>query len=131
MRGRILSTFKGPDNRTTTGDQKLPRPPELWSPKADPPTDTETGFRCVRSSFPDRSTRPQGAPIPPTKTQAAVPDETLAHAELRMFRTALHEVVRQRLSDIGGRTAAPRTHGFDELARLPLRAVGARGNVDP
>jgi len=59
------------------------------------------------------------------------PRDSSPHVELRTFRTALHEVVRRRLSDIGGRTAAPRTLGFDELARLPLRAVGARGNVDP
>jgi hypothetical protein len=27
-----------PVGGTTTGDQKLPQPPELWSPKADPHT---------------------------------------------------------------------------------------------
>jgi len=39
-------------------------------------------------SFPDRSTRPQGAPIPPTKTQAAVRGETLAHAMRARLLTA-------------------------------------------
>ena len=32
-------------------------------------TRDRTWLKCVRSSFPDRSTRPQGAPIPPSLTR--------------------------------------------------------------
>ena len=83
--------------------------------------------RSLATTFGREGTLPVGCP----STSAHCAWGSLDRVELRTFRTALHEVVRRRLSDIGERTTAPRTHGFDELARLPLRAVGARGNVDP
>src|SRR5665811_632269 len=54
-----------------------------------------TWLRCVRSSFGDRdggrststtSMPMNGCVLPPTKTQAAVPDETLADVDVRALR---------------------------------------------
>ena len=88
-----------------TSASPVPRPPLR------PLVVRRSGWRTVDNTT---SLPMSGCVLPPTKTQAAVPDETLAHAEIRSSVTGPAE---SRYRDLelrschGGRRAAPCSAG--------------------